>query len=219
MPTSLAGSYTFTSRATTSGGMVETPGTGVTVLVDRTAPSGTLALYYGVWTLNASAQDGGMCLMGYPSICGTVEMSLDGIFWQPATTTPGSGGLLWLRDRAGNVSSVSGVVWNSNGGPIRMAGSSSLYYSSLQPAYDTAQNGDIIKLTQAPWSENLVLARSGAITIRGGYDSSHGAVTGTTTLTGALTVQSGNPCVENLEVTGNVAIEGGTMTASALTIL
>lgn len=216
------GSYTVKSRATTSTGIVENPGSGVFVTtpgtIDTQAPSGTLALYYGVWTLNANARDpGAMCLLFYPSICGQLEMSLNGSNWQPATTTPGTGGPLWLRDRAGNQAYISsGVVWNDNGGPIRIDGGT--YYSLLQHAVTAAASGNIIKLTTTPYSENLVTATTAALTIRGGYDSSHNTVTGTTPLNGSLTVQAGALTVENLDVTGTVAIEGGAVTANAITI-
>lgn len=219
VPTATTGSYTFKSRAWTSTGIIETPGSGITVTVDRLAPTGSLALYFGVWTLNANARDGDMCFMVYPSLCGQLEMSLNGFSgWQPATMTPGTSGPLWLRDRAGNVSSpVSGEVWNATGGPIRVDGG--LYYSSLQHAFTAAASGNIIKLTTTPHSENLVAATSAALTLRGGYNSSHSSVTGTTPLSGNLTVQAGTLTVENLDLTGSMTVEGGAVTVNAISIL
>lgn len=216
------GNYPIKSRATTSSGIVETPGLGVLVTtpgaIDTQAPSATLALYYGVWTLNADARDpGAVCMMVYPRICGQMEMSLNGSSWQPATTTPGTGGPLYLRDRAGNQSGpFFGAYGNDNGGPIRI--DSGTYYSLLQHAVTAATNGNIIKLTSTPCSENLVTSTTAALTIRGGYDSSHNAVTGTTPLNGNLTVQAGTLTVENLNVTGNVSVVGGAVTANAIAI-
>lgn len=218
LPAAAEGSYSIRSRATTSTGIIETPGTGITVTVDRQAPSGTLALYNGVWTLNANSRDGQMCLMIYPSICGTIEMSSNGVNgWQPATTTPGTGGPLWLRDRAGNVSSmIVGTLSNSNGGPIRMEGGA--YYSFLQHALNAAGSGTVLKLSAAQYSETLLANTNASYTVRGGYDSSHNNVTGTSQLSGNLTVQAGTLTVENLDVTGSVNVAGGAVTTNALSI-
>lgn len=219
VPTATTGGYTIKSRAWTGSGISETPGSGITVTVDRLAPTGSLALYFGVWTLNANARDGDMCFMVYPSLCGQLEMSFNGFSgWQAATMTPGTSGPLWLRDRAGNVSGpFSGEVWNATGGPIRVDGG--MYYSSLQHAFTAAASGNIIKLTTTPHSENLVAATSAALTLRGGYNSSHSSVSGTTPLSGNLTVQAGTLTVENLDLTGIMTIEAGAVTANSITIL
>ena len=218
LPAAAEGSYSIRSRATTSTGIVETPGAGITVTVDRQAPTGTLALYNGVWTLNANSRDGQMCLMVYPSICGTVEMSPNGVSgWQPATTTPGTSGPLWLRDRAGNVSAmIVGALSNSNGGPIRMDGGT--YYSFLQHALNAAGSGTVLKLSATQYSETLLANTNTSYTIRGGYDGSHNTVTGTSQLSGDLTVQAGTLAVENLDVTGSVTVVGGAVTANSFSI-
>lgn len=218
------GSYPIKSRATTNASIVETPGSGVLVTtpgaIDTEAPTGTLALYNGVWTLNANARDGGMCLMVYPLICGTLEMSPNGVSgWQPATTTPGTSGPLWLRDRAGNVSAmIVGALSNDNGGPIRFEGGSSTYYSYLQHALNAAGSGTVLKLTAAQYSEALLANTNTTYTVRGGYNSSHSAITGTTQLNGTLTVQAGTLTMENLEVTGSVTVAGGAVTANSIFI-
>jgi hypothetical protein len=220
LSTSLAQSYNIRTRATTSDGIVETPGSGITVTVDRIPPIGTLALYYGVWTLNADATAGNICIQVYPNICGSLEMSLNGISWQPATTTPGTGGPLWLRDKAGNQAMIgSGTLSNSNGGPIRLEGGSSTYYSFVQHALNATGSGALLKINSALYNENLTVNTfSTGFTLRGGYNSGHSSVTGTTQLGGSLTVQAGTLTVENLDVAGTVTLNGGTVTASALSI-
>jgi DNA-binding beta-propeller fold protein YncE len=212
------GTYSLKSRATCSGGIVETPGAGITLTVDRTPPSGTLALYYGVWTLNAS--DAGLfCIMGYPFICGQLQMSTDGSAWQPATATPGTGGPLWLRDLAGNTTIINGFLANPNGGPIRIEGGSSTYYSLLQHAVNGAGSGDVIKLTGSPCSENLLVNTPSALTVRGGYNGSYSAIAGTTQLTGTLTVQAGELTMENIDLSGVMEIHGGSVMANTLSVL
>ena len=210
-----AGTYTIKSRASTST-LVEIPGSGITVTVDRTPPSGTLALYYGVWTLNAS--DGGTCVMVYPNICGALEMSLNNFTWQPATTQPGTGGPLWLRDKAGNVSQIAGGSYtNPNGGPIQMSSATGIYYSWVQHAYNAALSGDLIKLSNG-LAENLTLSRNINLTLRGGYGSGFATITGTTPVTGNLKLQAGSASIENIDLTGTMTVEGGNATVSSISV-
>ncbi len=210
------GTYTIKSRAST-GSLQEPPAAGITVTVDRTPPSGTLTFYYGEWTLNAT--DGGICVLVYPYICGAIDMSLNGTSWLPATTRPGTGGPLWLRDKAGNASYLAGGSYASTvGGPIQLPHATPVYYSLLQHAYDAALDGDLIKLT-AGLTENLTLARGTTVTIRGGYDSGFTAATGTTPLSGSLTVQAGAAALENMTVQGTMTISAGEVTANGLSLL
>jgi len=211
-------SYQLKSRATCSGGIVESPGTGITVIADRTSPTATLALYYGTWAL--SATDSGVYCFNYiyPSICGPLEISLDGSSWQPAVTTPGTGGPLWLRDRAGNTALIGGTYANGNGGPILIEGAAT-YYSFLQHAVNAVGTGSLLKVTTVPYTENLVLAVPASFTLRGGYDTLAGNATGITRVNGSLTVQAGEVTLENLELAGSVSLDGGTAVAGSLSIL
>ena len=147
-------------------------------------------------------------------------MSPNGVSgWQPATMTPGTSGPLWLRDRAGNVSNmIVGAYSNDNGGPIRLEGGFSTYFSFLQHALNAAGSGTLLKLTAAQYSETLLVNTNTTYTIRGGYNSSHSSRTGTTQLNGSLTVQLGTLTVENLDVTGSMTVEGGEVTANAVSI-
>lgn len=210
---SAEGSYTIKSRAWNSA-LAEIPQSGRTLTIDRTSPSGTLTFYYGEWTLNAS--DGGICVLMYPFICGDLDMSFNGLTWQSATTHPGNGGL-WLRDSAGNASYISGSYASYTGGPVQMSRATPIYYSLLQHAYDAAQSGDLIKLSNG-LTEELTLARSINLAIRGGYVSGFGAASGTTLITGGLTVQSGSATIENLDLNGTMTIIGGDVTVSSLSV-
>lgn len=217
LPVAQVGSYNFKSRAKTAAGIVESPGAGITVTVERTPPSGTLALYYGVWTLDANSRDGQICIMMYPNICGFLEVSFNGSNWQTATTTPGTSGPLWLRDRAGNTTYISGgSVANNNGGPLRIDGGN--YYSFLQHALNAAGSGNTIKLASTALSENLTLSNNVALTIKGGYDSNIGSVTGTTPLNGSLSVQAGSLIIENIAMTGTMTVGNGSVNVTNLTI-
>jgi len=209
------GQYTIKSRAIDSAGYTEIPLNSTSVTIDRAPPTGTLTFYYGEWTLNAS--DGGICIQVYPYICGSIEMSFNSFTWQPATTHPGTGGPLWLRDRAGNTSFFSGSYADPNGGPVQMSRATPVYYSLVQHAYDAALNGDLIKLSNS-LTENLTLARSINLTLRGGYASGFATVTGTTPITGNLSVQAGTASIENIDLTGAMTVAGGTVSAENLSV-
>lgn len=212
------GSYIIKSRAIDSAGSTEIPINSTSITIDRAPPTGTLTFYYGAWTLNASANDGDICVLVYPNICGVLEMSYNAVTWQPASTHPGTGGPLWLRDRAGNVSGFSGSYADPNSGPVQMSRATPVYYSLVQHAYDAAMSGDLIKLSTG-LAENLTMSRSINLTLRGGYSSGFGSITGTTPITGNLTVQTGSATIENIDLNGTMTLKGGDATVNGMSIL
>ncbi|NJD92276.1 MAG: choice-of-anchor D domain-containing protein, partial [Geobacter sp.] len=217
IPLPTAKSYTIKSRATTSEGLIETPYSGITVNVYRTPPTASLALYFGLWVLDARDSMSYCFERSYPSICGQLEMSFNGSNWQPATTYVMTGSPLWLRDRAGNTAYISGgSVANNIGGPLKIDGGS--YYSFLQHALNAAGSGNTIRLAATALSENLTLSNSAALTIKGGYDSNLSSITGITPLNGNLTVQSGSLTLENVGLTGTMTVGSGSVTVTYLTI-
>lgn len=214
------GVYKIKSRAR-AGTDVETPKSGITVTVDKTPPTGSLVFWYGEWSLNASSTTPGIaCPAVYPTVCGALDMSLDGgTTWQPATLHPGTSGPIFIRDKAGNFAYVpAGSYSNSYGGPVQVARSTTQYYSLIQHAYDAGQSGDLIKVATGS-TENLVLSRNTNLTIRGGYNSSFSAMTSTSPITGNLTLQAGSSLIENIELHGTILIEGGDATLSNVSIL
>jgi len=72
------------------------------------------------------------------------------------------------------------------------------YYSTIQSAYANASDGDALKIRSMDFTENLLLNRSIAVTLDGGYDCDFEAVGGSTTLKGTLTITSGTLTVNNL---------------------
>ena len=75
--------------------------------------------------------------------------------------------------------------------PVRITGATSVYYSTLQAAYDTAVDGDVIQSQASNFIENLNINRNISITLEGGYDCGYTAVTGETTLNGTMTISDG----------------------------
>lgn len=74
------------------------------------------------------------------------------------------------------------------------------YYSTLQEAYDAAQEGDIIQSHAAQFTENLYINRNISVTLEGGYQCDFSSVTGETIINGNLTVSDGTVIIENISL-------------------
>jgi hypothetical protein len=98
-----------------------------------------------------------------------------------------------------------------------MSRATPIYYSQLQHAYDASMNGDLIKLGNG-LAETLTLSRGISLTIRGGYASGFSSVTGTTPITGGVTIQAGSATIENIDLTGTMTISGGDATLSSVSV-
>jgi PKD repeat protein len=75
---------------------------------------------------------------------------------------------------------------------------SSVTYSSLQAAYNAAQDGNTIQSNAVTIVENIDFNRNITVTIQGGYNCDHSAVTGITTINGKMTISNGQVTIENL---------------------
>ncbi len=121
------GIFAIKSRATTIAGTVETPKSGISVTIDRTAPTGNIVsavlndAHSLTIALNTRANTPGMvCLDFLPIVCGYQDISLsyDGVIWTPwhqalatqqhSITMTGIQTTIYakLRDSTGNVSAV-----------------------------------------------------------------------------------------------------------------
>lgn len=73
--------------------------------------------------------------------------------------------------------------------------------TSLQNAYNQANNGEVIRVHTATFAEELILNRSVAVTIDGGYtDSRYTVKLGVTTLLGTLTIADGTLTASDLAI-------------------
>jgi len=75
--------------------------------------------------------------------------------------------------------------------PVRIAGTTPMYYPTLQSAYDAAVDGDTIQTRSIVFSDNLNADRNIAVTIEGGFDCSYSEVTGNSVFNGVMTVSDG----------------------------
>ncbi len=82
--------------------------------------------------------------------------------------------------------------------PVRIAGVSPVYYSSIQDAYSASQDNDIIQMQDAVFPGNIYIDRDISIILQGGFDCSYNNNTGITTLDGSMTISSGTVMIENI---------------------
>ena len=86
--------------------------------------------------------------------------------------------------------------------PVRIAGTSPVYYDTLQGAYNAATTGAVIQaLTTTSIPLGILTMNGGkAVTLKGGYNGDYSSNSGYTTSVGTLTVVNGTLTVENVVV-------------------
>ncbi len=86
--------------------------------------------------------------------------------------------------------------------PVRIAGTSPVYYDTLQGAYNAATTGAVIQTltTKSIPLGTLTMNGGKAVTLRGGYNGDYSSNSGYTTSVGTLTVVNGTLIVENVVV-------------------
>jgi hypothetical protein len=83
--------------------------------------------------------------------------------------------------------------------PVRINGTHPVYYSTLQAAYNAAQDGDVIQSHAVMFMENLDLndRTNKSITMKGGYNCGYTGINGFTHVKGSISVINGSNIVEN----------------------
>lgn len=66
--------------------------------------------------------------------------------------------------------------------PVRVLGHSTLYYSTLQAAYDAAESGSVIQSQAVRFTGNLNVNRNITVTLEGGYNCNYSTNSGSMTL-------------------------------------
>jgi len=84
--------------------------------------------------------------------------------------------------------------------PVRIDGTVTTYYSTLQEAYDYSLNEDIIKCKEEVFTEDLYIddASNKYVTFQGGYNDDYSAIVGTSSLEGKMVISNGTLIIENL---------------------
>ena len=84
--------------------------------------------------------------------------------------------------------------------PVRIAGGTPVYYSTLQSAYDAAVSGDIIQSQAVAFSEDLFIDLNKSVILDGGYNCDYSLQTGITTLNGIMTISNGTVIIGNFSL-------------------
>lgn len=86
--------------------------------------------------------------------------------------------------------------------PLRIAGTTPVYYDTIQAAYDNAPAGSSTieaKAMVLP-AGGLTMNGNKTITLKGGFDASYSAITGLTTVTGGVTIATGTLIPDNVVI-------------------
>ena len=84
--------------------------------------------------------------------------------------------------------------------PVRIAGSTPVYYGNLQEAFDAAPNGATVEARAISILENLIIKGSGRIRFKGGYDGSFTSQSGYSNLKGKLTIRTAAVIADHLRI-------------------
>jgi len=85
-----------------------------------------------------------------------------------------------------------------NGAVKKVSASAVSFYSSLQVAYDAAENGDSIQSQETTLNETLNFNLNRQLTVQGGYDPTFLSQNGMTAISGILIIGSGTVTLDNL---------------------
>lgn len=83
---------------------------------------------------------------------------------------------------------------------VRLDGGTTVYYTSIQEAYNAASSNSTIKLWAVSYEEQVLCNRPVTVTFRGGYDSSYAVIVGDILLFGALTVSDGTVIADGVSI-------------------
>ena len=180
----------YTITATNSG-----PGpTSSTVTMTDTLPAGltATALSGSGWsctlgTLTCTRSDVLAAGASYPAITLTVNVANDApVSLTNTATVSGGGEFTTSNDTATDPTTVDYL-------PVRIDRTPPLYYSDIQTACNHAENGDTVQIQALDFAETLSLDNGNGtmITLQGGYDAGYAGDSGLTTITGSMTIISG----------------------------
>jgi len=74
------------------------------------------------------------------------------------------------------------------------------FYSTIQAAYDAAEDTNIIRIWAVVYSEDVICNRPVGVVFQGGYDSGYSAIVGDIVLSGTLTVTDGSVIADGLAI-------------------
>jgi YD repeat-containing protein len=95
---------------------------------------------------------------------------------------------------------TAAALFLSCGNTVRIARTNSIYFSSLQNAYDVSQESDNIHVQSTVFSEDIHIDRDISITLQGGFDCTFYNNGGVTTLDGSMTISNGTVTLEGFVI-------------------
>jgi hypothetical protein len=88
------------------------------------------------------------------------------------------------------------------GQPVRVVGTATIYYTTLQDAYTNINtvDGDLIQSQDVTFNGGMTINLDKSVVIEGGYDCAYSVITGVTTINGNVTITDGSVTIENFVI-------------------
>jgi hypothetical protein len=107
----------------------------------------------------------------------------------------------WLNTGMAAPYVMASAIWINTSGcaypPARIDGTTPVYYSKLQDAYNAAGDLDTIQSHDVVFGEDLNINHSKLVKIEGGYTCDYASFTGKTTINGNMTISDGTLVIQN----------------------
>lgn len=167
--------------------------------LDTTAPVTTAAptggSYEAAQSVTLTCDDGGGtgCDKIYYTTDGSTPTTASNVYASAIALSATTTLKFFATDLAGNSESVKTQTYTiiSPSNPVCITGEVPACYSTLQAAYDAANDGATIRVKAESLVENLNVNRNISVSIEGGYSSDFLSRTGVTTMKGMIQTYSG----------------------------
>jgi hypothetical protein len=107
----------------------------------------------------------------------------------------------WLNTGMAAPYIMASAIWINTSGcaypPARIDGTTPVYYSKLQDAYNASGDLDTIQSHDVVFGEDLNITHSKLVKIEGGYTCDYASVTGKTTINGNMLISEGTLVIQN----------------------
>jgi hypothetical protein len=202
------GSFPLTLTATDSNGCIANKSYTLSVKADTATtitshdpnPSSggqTVTIYYAVTSLFGTPTGNVTVGDGIVNCTGTVEAGTCSLEFN--TVGPRTLTAQYLGDTNFNAGLSAGEQHEVPQSSIRINGTTTSYYATIQSVYNAAEDGDTIQIQAGDFPEPLNFNRDICVTIQGGFDTEYTIPpSGTTMISGPLTISDGTITIDNL---------------------
>jgi hypothetical protein len=151
--------------------------------------------------VSPSAASGTVTFKDDTTTLGTATLSGGTATYSTSTLSAGTHSITAVYSGDGSYSGSTSPSVAQLVAPLVIISETGQTFSLVQPAYDAASNGAIIKAQGVSFSEDLLLDVAGrTVTIKGGYEPTFKTQIGNTTIKGKLTIGKGGLVADRIVI-------------------